>query len=168
MIERLDNVITNLELWINKKAVLPDNINISLNDHTSDETKVTSYMSPIKTAGGDVTLGPFSFNLGKGKIQGYLAGVTPTEAFALIRTEKERIEGNGEYSYVWRHRNGGRTEDFLLMAFSGFEEFFQVYYGADEDEYWSSVIKTEAMDEKFKESVEYGLLDIKKQVKLWL
>jgi hypothetical protein len=137
--EWIDPKILKLELWVNKKVVERDNIDVDLDRVKKGTERETSMFRQPPDTG---MYGPVVANLQGGKVIDYVAGPGEMEAFSLIL---HRCHKTGESVLWWRHREAGATEDFRHPAFSDMKEFF-VYATGEPDKYWECVLRTKAME----------------------
>lgn len=131
----LDPKILKLEVWVNKKVIQPEYIDIDLDKVKKGELRPNNMFRQPPNSG---EYGPYVMNLTGASTVELLYGPNPLEAFALM-------DHNGEM--VWRHRDAGSTEDFQHPAFDDMKEFFHYVQGGDDSKYWECVLKTKAMQD---------------------
>lgn len=128
----LDPKILRLEVWVNRKVIEFDKIDIDLDKVKIGEIRDNPmFRQPPK--GGEH--GPFITNLHGAAVVEFLAGPGQMEAFALLNCRGE---------LWWRHRDAGTTEDFRGVAFQDMQRFFEYAIG-DRDKYWDCVLRTKAL-----------------------
>ena len=132
----LDPKILGMERWVNRKVLEPDKIDIDLDrvkkgEHREIEMYFRS-SSPF-THNLDKDNGPFVANLEGAQLLSFIFGPGEIEAFSLL-------DLNGHL--WWRHRDGGVTHDFRVMAFDDMQEF-TAFIGMDTG-FWECVLRSEA------------------------
>lgn len=132
----LDPKIMRMEKWVNQKVIEPDKLDIDLDKVKKGEVRDTEMFNrtlpPSKPTGG-TKLGPYIVNLQNADLLSIMFGPGKVEAFALYK------HSSGLW---WRHRDGGVTHDFRVMAFDDMQEFV-TFIDADIN-YWECVLRTEA------------------------
>ncbi len=132
----LDPKIINMEKWIHQKVVEPDKIDVDLDKIKKGQHKATEMFyksAPHNQSNLDEKYGPFIANLEGAKLMSLMYGPGETEAFSLLD-----FKGN----LWWRHRDGGTTHDFRVMAFDDMQEFTE-FIGMDTN-FWECVLRSEA------------------------
>ena len=128
----LDPKILRLEVWVNKKVIEFDKIDIDLDKVGIGEVRDNPMFRQPPESGN---YGPYITNLQGATLKEGLFGPGDMEAFALMDLDGELL---------WRHRDAGTTEDFRGPAFEDMKDFF-VYAIGSVDKYWDCVLRTKAL-----------------------
>lgn len=128
----LDPKILRLEVWVNKKVIEFDKIDIDLDKVKIGEVRDNPMFRQPPESGD---YGPYLTNLQGATLKEGLFGPGDMEAFALMDLDGE---------LWWRHRDAGTTEDFRGAAFADMQAFFEYAIG-DKDKYWDCVLRTKAL-----------------------
>ena len=120
----LDPKILKLELWVNKKVVEANKIDLDL-DRVGKGTVLLLTDDEPQVA-----------YLQGGEVLEYVRGRTDMEGFALIKATDDQL--------WWRHREYGMTKDFRRSAFLDMKAFF-TFCTDKPEKYWDCVLRTKAL-----------------------